>query len=122
MTAPTGRFGRWLLLPVAPYARWRNRRLVHLNLWSARGWAERLGAFGLTVVSVRPYLRRALVAAWDALDLAEQVWVARRRLVGVAWRRLPAGVLRRLARAASRLDLAAPSPGGGHLIVARKEG
>ena len=51
-------------------------------------WAERpRPASASSSVSVRPYLRRAFVAAWDAMDLLEQVWIARRRLAGA----LPGG-------------------------------
>jgi SAM-dependent methyltransferase len=121
-TAPTAAFGRWLALPSRRYAAWRNRRLGHFNLWSAAEWAERLAPFGFDVLSVRPYLTRRLVAAWDAVDLIEQVWLCRKRLAGVAWRALPRAVHRRIARLASRLDLSSRPPGGGHLIIARKEG
>jgi SAM-dependent methyltransferase len=120
-TAPTADFGRWLALPSSSYAAWRNRRLVHVNLWTPGEWAAFLGRFGLDVVSVRPYLRRALVAAWDAMDLIEQIWVCKRRLAGLAWRRLPAAAHRRIARLASRLDLSSRERGGGQLIIARKE-
>jgi hypothetical protein len=81
-----------------------------------------LARFGLEVVSVRPYLRRSLVAAWDAIDLLEQIWVMKKRLVGLVWLGLPLEVHKRLAIAASRLDLSSPAPGGGHVIIARKEG
>ena len=76
--------------------------------------------WGLDVVSVRPYLRRALVAVWDAIDLAEQIRVAGRRPAGLAWRGLPTGLHMRIARFASRVDLSSGPPGGGHLIIAVK--
>ncbi len=117
-TAPTAEFGKWLALPSSRYAAWRNRRLVHLNLLTAREWADRLVRFGLHVASVRPYLRRALVAVWDAIDLAEQIRVAGRRPAGLVWRGLPAGLHMRIARLASRMDLSSGPPGGGHLIIA----
>ncbi len=122
LTTPTEKFAEWLLLPLPSYAAWRNRRLGHVNLWPAEKWVDCLARFGLTAVSVRPYLRRSLVGVWDAFDLFEQVWVARRRLVGLIWRNLPLSFIRRLAVVASRLDLSAPFPGGGQLITARKEG
>jgi SAM-dependent methyltransferase len=122
LAVPTGQFARWLALPFSRYAAWRNRRLVHINLWTAEKWAGCLARFGLEVVSVRPYLRRSLVAAWDAIDLLEQIWVMKKRLVGLVWLGLPLEVHKRLAIAASRLDLSSPAPGGGHVIIARKEG
>jgi hypothetical protein len=60
------------------------------------------------------------VSLWDALELLQQIWVFRRRLVGIVWRRIPPLIMNKLAECASRLDLSAPAPGGGRLIVARK--
>ncbi len=61
-----------------------------------------------------------MVAAWDALELAQRVWIGGRRPFGEIWKRLPSRIVDALARAASRLDLSSPPPGGGQLIVARK--
>jgi SAM-dependent methyltransferase len=120
-TAPTAAFSTWLFLPAARYAAWRNRVLDHHNLWSPDCWAEHLAYAGLEVELVRPYLRRPLVWLWDVLELLQQIWIARRRLVSLVWRRIPPALMQRLAHRASRCDLAAPAPGGGHLIVARKK-
>jgi SAM-dependent methyltransferase len=120
-TTPTDAFGPWLVLPTGSYADWRNRQLAHLNLWPVTTWSERLARAGLAVELVRPYLRRHLVTAWDALELMQQVRAGGRRIFGLAWRRLPAGVVAALARQAARLDLSAPQPGGGRLIIARKK-
>lgn len=120
-TAPTEAFGAWLALPLPAYAGWRNRQLGHLNLWSLARWEQRLAAAGLEVVAVRPYLRRPLVALWDTLELLQMVWVGRRRLVSLGWRRISPALMERLARCAARLDLAAAAPGGGRLIVAHKQ-
>jgi hypothetical protein len=57
---------------------------------------------------------------WDALELLQQIWIGRRRLVGIAWRRITPTMFDRLAQWASRLDLSASPAGGGRLIVARK--
>ncbi len=122
MTAPTEAFSGALALPLPRYAAWRNRRLGHLNLWSVDDWSERLGRAGLAVEVVVPYLRPSLVRLWDALELAQQVWVRDRRVFGLAWRRIPPAGIERLAGRLARLDLAAPPPGGGRLIVARKRG
>ena len=119
-TAPTEAFGSQLLLPVGAYAARRNRQLDHLNLWTAQQWAERLSRAGLDLLLLRPYLRPMLVRAWDALELTQQVWVARKRIVGLAWRRIPPASFERLAQWAARLDLSSPAPGGGRLIIARK--
>ncbi len=121
VAAPSDWFSRWLILPSDRYRAWRNRRLAHLNLWPAGRWAAQLARYGLKITSIRPYLKRGLVALWDAVDLLEQVWVARWRLVGLAWRRLPGRLLDRMARAAAHIDLSAPFPGGGHLIIAEKQ-
>jgi SAM-dependent methyltransferase len=119
-TVPTEAFGPWLVVPSARYAGWRNRRLLHRNLWPAESWAAHLAAAGFEVEVVRPYLARPLVAAWDGLDLVQQVWIGRRRAFGMLWKRLPEPVLDVLARRAARINLAAPEPGGGRLVVARK--
>lgn len=119
-TAPTEAFGRWLAFPAARYRDWRNRHYEHRNLWPLERWSYQLRQAGLTIVATRPYMPRALVAAWDLTELAQRPHIGRRRLFGVLWRRLPPPVLARLARRLARLDLAAPAPGGGRLIVAQK--
>lgn len=119
-TVPTEAFSQWLTLPLGRYVRWRNRRLCHLNLWPVPRWAWHLERAGFTVEAVQPYLRRPLVTAWDLLELLQQVWIGQHRLFGLWWRRLPPALMARLAAKAARLDLAAPPPGGGRLIVARK--
>lgn len=122
LTVPTDAFSRWLTFPSARYAAWRNRSYDHRNLWPVEWWSGRLAHAGLRLERVQPYLRRGLVTAWDALDLAQQVYAGRRRLVSIAWRRIPPPALDRLALRLSRLDLSAPAPGGGRLMVARKPG
>jgi SAM-dependent methyltransferase len=119
-TVPTEAFSTWLALPLSCYASWRNRQLRHLNLWSTACWVQQLQRAGLEVEVVRPYLRRELVCTWDILELFQQLWLFRRRLVGVIWQRIPPSMLDRLAAWASQLDLSASDPGGGRLIVARK--
>jgi SAM-dependent methyltransferase len=119
-TVPTEAFSAWLTLPLECYAAWRNRRLQHLNLWPVERWEYSLRRAGLELMQVRPYLRRPLVTAWDALELLQQIWIARRRVFGLIWRRIPARVMERMASRASRLDLSAPAPGGGRLMVARR--
>jgi SAM-dependent methyltransferase len=119
-TVPSEAFGRWLIVPSQAYACRRNRQLIHLNLWPTSEWARRLAGAGLQIVDARPYLRRRLVAYWDGMDNLERVWVARRRIVGVLWRRIPPAGLERLAARAARLDLSSGEPGGGRLIVAVK--
>jgi hypothetical protein len=44
------------------------------------------------------------------------------RVAGRLWKSLSPQTIQRLSRWASRLDLSAPAPGGGRLIVARKVG
>lgn len=119
-TTPTDTFSRWLALPSARYAAWRNRHFLHLNLWSLERWAERLGRAGLEIIEQRPYLRRRLVMFWDWLDLIESIWIARRRAFGLLWKRMPCPWFDQIARWMSNLDLASLAPGGGRLIVARK--
>ena len=119
-TVPTEAFSKWLVLPVARYAAWRNGQLCHLHLWPVERWVSHLERVGLEVEEVRPYLRHELVAAWDALELLQQIWVFRRRLVSMVWHRIPSPVLERMACWASHIDLSAPGPGGGRLVVARK--
>lgn len=119
-TTPTAAFSRWLALPLPGYALWRNRQLAHLNLWSAERWTAQLEHVGLYVKHIQPYLRPSLVRLWDILELLQHVWIARRRLVGLLWRRIPPPWMTRLAHRVAQLELATPPPGGGHLIVARK--
>lgn len=120
ITTPTEAFATWLVLPGAPYASARNRKLIHHHLLSIGEWEDRLQRAGLQIERVQPYLRRRLVFTWDALDQAESVWIARRRLLGLAWKRLPPSALARLAACAAALDLSSGNPGGGRLIIARK--
>jgi SAM-dependent methyltransferase len=119
-TAPTEAFSTQLLLPSKRYAVWRNSQLSHLNLWPLERWVHHLERVGLEVEVVRPYLRPHLVRVWDDLELLQQIWLGRRRLVGMIWRRIPPGGLDHLAKWASQLNLSSPAPGGGRLIVARK--
>jgi len=119
-TVPTEAFSRWLVLPFTRYGDWRNHQLCHLNLWSTECWMEHLHRVGLEVVHVRTYLGHLWVSLWDGLELSQQLWIARRRLFGILWRRIPPSLLDRLALRATQLNLAAPAPGGGRLIVARK--
>ena len=119
-TVPTEAFSTWLFLPSLRYAAWRNRHLAHRNLWPVECWVYHLRRVGLEVEMVRPYLRRELVYAWDALELLQQIWICRRRLVSIIWRHLPPSALDWLALRASRLDLSSSTVGGGRLIVARK--
>jgi SAM-dependent methyltransferase len=119
-TVPTEAFRHWLALPLAGYATWRNRDLYHLNLWPIERWTRHLEQTGLKVEVVRPYLRQALVWIWDVLELLQQIWIARRRVLGVIWRRIPPSAMQRMARWASQLDLSASAPGGGQMIVACK--
>lgn len=119
-TVPTEAFSRWLALPTSGYGAWRNRHYEHHNLWTVDQWAHHLRQAGLTIVSVQPYLRRGIVAAWDALELTQRVWIGRHRLFSLFWQRLPPILLARLAIRLADLDLSAPPPGGGRLIVAQK--
>jgi SAM-dependent methyltransferase len=119
-TVPTEAFSRWLTLPLHRYARWRNAHYEHHNLWPTERWRAHLDAAGFDVQRVRPYLRREMVIAWDALELLQRVRLGQRPLFSLCWKRLPGPLLARLARRAARLDLSAPAPGGGRLIVARK--
>jgi len=119
-TVPTERFSECLALPFPRYSRWRNQQLRHLNLWPESRWREALEKAGFEIVTIRPYLRNGLIFSWDLLELMQQARVARRRLFGLAWRRLPHSFINYLARRASQLDLSSPAPGGGRLIVARK--
>lgn len=119
-TTPTDAFSRWLALPIARYAAWRNQGYGHLNLWPASYWAQLLQKVGLHVEAVRPILRHSLVTAWDVLDVAQRPVFAGKPIAGRLWRRIPANGIGRLGQWASRMDLSADRRGGGQLIVARK--
>ncbi len=120
-TCPTEAFSKWLTLPGAGYAARRNRHFQHLNLWGVEEWERRLARAGLRIDCMRPYLRHGWVRGWDAVELLQIISIHRKRVFGRVWRRLPSPWLDALARRASRVDLASPEPGGGRLIVARKE-
>jgi SAM-dependent methyltransferase len=119
-TAPAEAFNDWLAIPQASYVAWRNRHFVHLNIWSLAEWKQHLNRAGFEVEQVRPYLRRGWVTSWDLLELAQMIQVRKRRIAGAAWRNLPRDWLDGLAQRAAQIDLSAPEPGGGRLIVARK--
>lgn len=121
-TTPTAAFSQWLVLPSQRYATWRNQQLCHLNLWSSDRWQTELAAVGLHMEVVRPYLQRDWVSVWDGLELLQQIRLGQRRVFGQLWRRLPTSVIKALAIRMASLDLAAPAPGGGQLIVACKPG
>lgn len=119
-TVPTEAFSQWLMLPSAWYTAWRNGHYEHRNLWPIERWREMLDGAGFGIERVRSYLPRPFVTAWDGLELAQRVWLGPHRVFGLVWRRLPARVLAHLADWAAHIDLAAPPPGGGRLIVARR--
>jgi SAM-dependent methyltransferase len=119
-TAPAEAFNDWLAIPQSSYIAWRNKHFVHLNIWSLVEWKQHLIRAGFEVEQVRPYLRRGWVTAWDYLELAQMIQIGNRRIAGAAWRKLPPEWLDGLAQKAARIDLSAPEPGGGRLIVARK--
>jgi SAM-dependent methyltransferase len=120
-TTPSDAFSAWLVFPTRRYSDWRNRHFDHHNLWSVERWGDVLEQAGLEVVEVRPYLSHRWVRAWDLMDLLEQIWIGRHRLMGVAWKRLSPQTLDRLALRASQIDLGSPPPGGGRLIAAIKQ-
>jgi SAM-dependent methyltransferase len=120
-TTPSDAFGSWLALPARRYIDWRNRHFDHRNLWSVERWRDCLNQAGLEVVEVRPYISRTWVRYWDLVDLSEQVWIGRRRLVGQVWKHLSPRAMDRIAQRAARLDLASALPGGGRLIAAIKQ-
>lgn len=119
-TTPTPTFSEWLCLPNTRYAAWRNRQLIHRTLLSTFEWSRRLERVGLRIEAVRPYLGRDAVWAWDAMELSQQIWIGRRRLVSVVWKRIPPALMGALAQLYASLDLSAGPESGGQLIVARK--
>lgn len=119
-TTPTDTFSRRLFLPIPAYARWRNRALNHRNLWSEQEWRHHLEAVGLEVEVVRPYLRREQVWLWDVLELLQLIWIGKRRLFSIFWKRLPDTWLDRMAQRLSTWDMSSKQAGGGRLIVAHK--
>ena len=119
-TCPSEAFSGWLALPGGGYAARRNRHFEHYNLWPLAEWQRRLERAGLRVECVRPYLRRGWVRAWDTVELMQRVYIGKTRLFGKAWRAMPPAWLDALARRAAQIDLSAPEPGGGRMIVARK--
>jgi SAM-dependent methyltransferase len=119
-TCPTEVFSRWLVLPFKWYVSGRNRHFQHLNLWPVDEWERHLARAGLQMVCVRPYLTHGWVWIWDMVELMQMVYWGKTRLFGRAWRRLPPAWIEALARRAARIDLSAPAPGGGRLVIAYK--
>ncbi len=119
-TTPSDAFSAWIAFPTRRYSDWRNRHYDHHNLWSVERWGDALDRAGLEIIEVRPYLSHGWVRFWDVMDLLEQVWIGRRRLVGMVWKRLSPQTMDRLARRAAQMDLSSPPPGGGRLIAAIK--
>jgi SAM-dependent methyltransferase len=120
-TTPTSHFSSMLLLPLPGYVVWRNREMYNVNLWPITQWIDALHASGFKVEQVQPYLRPELVRLWDTLEILHQIWVRRRRLLGIMWRRIPPRGVARLAERLSQTNLAAPTTAGGQLIVARRQ-
>jgi SAM-dependent methyltransferase len=50
------------------YVKWRQRGLVHYNLWATDTWRDRLLAAGFSDVAFYPYLRADLCKIWDLAD------------------------------------------------------
>jgi SAM-dependent methyltransferase len=119
-TVPTEQFSESLAFPFNRYSSWRNRQLCHLNLWPEPRWRDALEKAGFQLITIKPYLQRRLVFYWDLLELLQQARLARRRLFGIAWRRLPPRVIHSFASRISRLDFSSPAPGGGRLIIAQR--
>jgi len=119
-TVPTEQFSRSLAFPSRRYSSWRNRQLCHLNLWPESCWRKALEDAGFQIIDIRPYLLTRLVFYWDVLELLQQARLARRRLFGIAWRKLPPSVIQSFASRVSRLDFSSPAPGGGRLVVAQR--
>lgn len=119
-TVPTESLHRWLMLPLARYAAWRNIRYEHLNLWPIEQWRQRLEAAGLEIENVLSYFRRSQVAAWDAIDVLQTFRLLRKHLIAPAWRSMPSRWLDVFSEEASKLNFASAAPGGGRLIVARR--
>jgi SAM-dependent methyltransferase len=119
-TVPTEAFSRWLFLPFPGYARRRNRQFQHINLWPLSQWNDCLEQAGFEVELVRPYLRPSLVRLWDLLELLQEIYIARERLVKRIWRRMTPETFKRMAAYGAGLDLSAFPPGGGRLISAHK--
>lgn len=119
-TVPTEAMHRWLMLPVRRYTDWRNQSYAHWNLWPLAQWRNELAAAGFEIERACPYLRPGLVFAWDTLDMLQHPALNGKRLFPAFWKKLPQSWLDRLAVRAARLDLSAPEPGGGRMIVARR--
>lgn len=83
-----------LLFHSPRYAEKRQRQLIHHNLWTTRGWEERLKAAGFARVEAFPYMYGTLCRTWDLLDAPTWVGMGRYR-AGKVLRykpRLPGGV------------------------------
>lgn len=119
-TVPTEAFSDWLAIPNNTYRDWRNRHYEHRNLWTVEHWRDELRRYGLRLTLVQPYLQRHMVTLWDALELVQRVWIGRYRVFGVCWRRIPRGLMERLAARAAEINFATDAPGGGRLMVAER--
>jgi SAM-dependent methyltransferase len=89
-TVPLPEMNNHLLFRQRRYAAWRQRGLVHHNLWSVEQWESALCKAGFASVSSVPYLSPRLCRIWDLLDGP----------LMVGWRRYRLGAVLRYGRLA----------------------
>jgi SAM-dependent methyltransferase len=82
-TVPLPEMNNHLLFRRRRYAAWRQRGLVHLNLWTVEKWESALSEAGFASVSSVPYLSPRLCRIWDLLDGPLMVGWRRYRLNAV---------------------------------------
>ena len=126
-TVPLQDMNRHLSLSGDGYVAWRQRRLVHCNLWSRAGWRDNLLAAGFEDVEFTGYLTGDECAYWDRMDAIGNVGVGPVRVAPLARRAsrvLPSTVRSRLkemigARLSRRLNGDSHGEQCAALVVAR---
>jgi SAM-dependent methyltransferase len=80
ITVPLIRMNQHLLFPWEWYARWRQRKLVHINLMSEELWEGLLRNIGFSEIEFHPYLSARDCKFWDTIDSPGSIGFGRYQL------------------------------------------
>ena len=97
ITIPLMRMNECLLFRPQWYVHLRREQLVHLNLFSEKGWTELLNKCGFSVEMIEPYMSAEDCRFWDTLDVVACIGHGRYTLA-VALHRIGRAVVPPLAR------------------------
>lgn len=66
------------------YARYRQRQLEHVNLWSGDEWVTALARAGFSEINVKPYLGPDACKRWDRVDALGSLGLGRYQIAPIA--------------------------------------